>query len=239
MTGDEMPDAVPPYAEDGCARRWPLLVLGLGMPVLIVLCIVGGLATGDRGFALLAAVPLSLWIFTDARLVFQYWPTGIRIDGTGIRIGGVRRAERHRADEPIPRAPRRKPPPPSFQCYQVFSVPWAGVRSLAVVADRAELRRLRKHSRRGPTQGARRAGGGQLVGFWLGMIVAPFTRAALVIEIDPQVADFPEFRVVQALAGSTSQVGTRSSTWVVPTRRPDRLHAAIEQVTNSTAWNSR
>jgi hypothetical protein len=92
---------------------------------------------------------------------------------------------------------------------------------------------------RGPTQGARRAGGGQLVGFWLGMIVAPFTRAALVIEIDPQVADFPEFWVVQALAGSTSQVGMRSSTWVVPTRRPDRLHAAIEQVTNSPAWNSR
>jgi hypothetical protein len=240
MTGDEMPDAVPQYAEDGCARRWPLLVLGLGMPVLVVLCIVGGLTTGHhQGFTLLVGIAVCVWVFTDARLVFLYWPTGIRIDGTGIRIGGVRRAERHCAGEPKPCAPGRKPPPPSSQCYQVFSVPWAGVRSLTVVTDRRESRRLRKRSLRGSTDGVRRARGGQLVGFRLGMLVPPFIRTALVIEVDPQSADSPEFRVVQALAVAPSQVGTRSSTWVVPTRHPDQLHTTVNQITSSPAWNAR
>lgn len=239
MTGDVMPDAVPLYAEDGCARRWPLLLLGLGMPVLMVLCLVGGLATGDQGFALLFAIPLFTWVFTDARLVGQYWPTGIRIDGAGIRIGGVRRAQRHRGDDAEARAPRRKPPPPSFQCYHVFSVPWTGVQSLTVVTDRKELRRLRKQSRQGPKRGMRARG--HVAGFWLGMLVPPFVRAALVIEVDPESADFPEFREVRAAisAQATSQVGTRSSIWVVPTRHPVQLQMAVEQITHSPEWNVR
>jgi hypothetical protein len=71
------------------------------------------------------------------------------------------------------------------------------------------------------------------------MLVPPFIWTALVIEVDPQSAGSPEFRVVQALAVATSQVGTRSSTWVVPTRRPDQPHATINQITNSPAWNAR
>ena len=43
MTSNRGPNAVTPYVEDGCARRWPLLVLGLGMPVLFVFFIACGL----------------------------------------------------------------------------------------------------------------------------------------------------------------------------------------------------
>jgi hypothetical protein len=71
------------------------------------------------------------------------------------------------------------------------------------------------------------------------MLVPPFIRTALVIEVDPQSADSPEFRVVQALAVATSQVGTRSSTWVVPTRHPDQLYTTVNQITSSPARNAR
>lgn len=228
MTSDREVDAVTPYAEDGCARRWPLLVLGVGMLALMVLFTVCGTVTGNEAFILPGAVAVSLWVFTGSCQVFQYWPTGIRIDGDGIRIGGVRRAERGAEA----RTPRRKPPAPSFQCYQVFSVSWAGVRSITVATDRKQLRQLRKQSRRGPTSGAR-ARMGQVVGFMLGMLVPPFTRAALVIDVDLECAHVPEFRTQQALVVATSQVGTPSPTWVVPTRRPRQLQAVVDQITSS------
>jgi hypothetical protein len=237
MTDHAIPDAVPLYAEDGCSRRWPFLVLGMGMPALVLLCSVFGVATADRKFALLAAVPVFVWIFTDACLLPQYWPVGIRIDGTGIRIGGLRRAERRCARKPETRTARRKLPPPPYQCYHVFSVPWAGVRSLTVITDQDELRRLRQQSRQGTLSGVKVRG--LAIDFQLGMLVPPFIQAALVIDIDPQIADFPQFRVQQSFDWAPSQESTPSSTWVVPTRRLDQLHATVEQITNSTAWNTR
>lgn len=238
MTGDVLPDVVPRYAEDGCARRTPFLVLGIGLPVLIVLCTVVGVATGEKGLQLPTVIALFAWLFTNARLLFVCWPTGVRIDGTGIRIGGVRGAERHRAGHPGSQTSRRKPPPPSYQCYHVFSVPWTGVQSLTVVTDRKELRRLRKEGRGGPISGVKARG--MVIGFRLGMMVPPFARAALVIDVDLESADFPEFRNVKSLtAQATSQVGTRSSTWAVPTRHPDQLQMVVEQITHSPEWNAR
>ncbi len=233
-----MPDRFPEYTEDRCSQRWPMLVFGLGMPVLVLLCTAGGVATGDRGFAFLAALPLFVWIFTDGRLAFQYWPIGIRIDGNGIRIGGVLRAERRCGSQPEPRIAKRKLPPPSYQCYHVFAAPWAGLRSLTLVTDRKQLRQLRNQSRSAPpTEDAPKRG--NVVGFWLGMFVPPFTRAALVIDVDLESADFPEFRIQRSLGVATSQFSRRSSTWVVPTRHPDQLRTIVDQITNSSAWNAR
>jgi hypothetical protein len=216
------------YAEDRAALRPMAVLLGVGMPVIVVLAAVLGGVTGQEAFLVPAAIALLVWIFTNSMYVFVHWPTGIRIDRSGVRIGNVRR----------PDANRRHPPAPSFQAYRVFAVGWPGVLSMRVVRDRHELRRLAKTSRRAGTRGVR-ARGGTAVGFYLGMLTPPFLRAALVLEIDEEYATFPEFRVRQAATIATSQVGTRSSTWVAPTRRPDRLTEAVAAITNSPQWTAR
>lgn len=169
-----------------------------------------------------------MWVFTNSMYVFVHWPTGIRIDEDGVRVGNVRH----------PDANRRHPPAPSFQAYRVFAIGWPGVLSMRVVRDRHELRQLAKTSRRATTSGVK-ARGGAAVGFYLGMLTPPFLRAALVLEIDGEYATFPEFRTRQAKTIATSQVGTRSGTWVAPTRHPDRVAEVVATITGSPQWNAR
>jgi hypothetical protein len=219
----------PAYAEDRAALRPTLLVLGVGLPVIVVACTVAGSVTGQAGLIVPAAVALLVWVFTNSMRVFVHWPTGIRIDGAGVRIGDVH--------GPAPKR-RRRPPAPSFQAYQVFSVKWSGVLAMRVSTDRHELRQLSRQSRRASTKGTS-ARGGMAIGFYLGMLAPPMMRAALIIEIDPEYATFPEFRVQQALAVANSQVGTQSRTWVAPTRHPQRLAEVVDTITNSSRWNAR
>jgi hypothetical protein len=216
------------YAEDRAALRPVAVLLGVGMLVVLVAAAVLGGVTGQQGFLLVAAVALIVWIFSNSMYIFVNWPTGIRIDRDGVRIGNVRR----------PDANRRRPPAPSFQAYRIFTVPWAGVLSMRVVRDRHELKQLARTSRRAGTRGVR-ARAGQAVGFYLGMLTPPFLHAALVIEVDEQQATFPDFRGQQSLAIATSQTGTRSRTWVAPTRRPDQLAEAVATITSSPEWIAR
>jgi hypothetical protein len=74
-------------------------------------------------FLVPAAAALLVWIFTNSMYVFVHWPTGIRIDQNGVRIGNVRH----------PAANRRRPPAPSFQAYRAFVIGWPGVLSMRVV----------------------------------------------------------------------------------------------------------
>jgi hypothetical protein len=216
------------YAEDRAALRPVAVALGVGMPVIVVLAAVLGAVTGQQAFLVPAAIALLVWVFTNSMYVFVHWPTGIRIDRDGVCIGNVGH----------PDANRRHPPAPSFQAYRVFAATWPGVLSMRVVRDRRELRQLTRTSRRAATAGVK-SRGGMAVGFYLGMLTPPFPRAALVLEIDADYATFPEFRVRQAKTIATSQVGTRSSTWVAPTRQPDRLTDIITEITNSPEWNAR
>jgi hypothetical protein len=214
------------YAEDRAALRPAAVVLGVGLLAVFVAAVAVGAATGDEVYLLPAAIALFGLIFSRTMYVFVSWPAGIRIDADGVRIGNVRHPGHTR------------PPAPSFQAYRVFAVRWAGVLSMRVVTDRAELRRLTGLSRSAPTNGVRRRGGAA-VGFYLGMLTAPLWRAALVVEIDQEYATFPDFRTHQAAAVATSQVGTRSDRWVVPTRRPERLAEVVEAITHSPEWNAR
>lgn len=215
----------PVYAEDHCALRWPLLLFGVAFPALAVALFVLAVITKDIGLVLPIMALLIVTVATGGRYVGLNWPTGIRLDGAGVRIGRVRHAERHPN-----RKPRKKLPVPAGQCWQVFSCNWDGVKSISVVTDRETLRQLRKTVRRAPTGGSTgrvRATAGGSQGYALGMLIPPYMRAALVVRVDPWVAHFPEFRPLQGLAVQTSQWGTRSSVWVVPTRHPDRLQAAL------------
>lgn len=225
-----MTDETPTYSEDRCALRTPFVLLGVTMPILFLLCVVAAAVTGSDSFVVLAVVPLFVWIFTNGGKLALYWPVGIRIDSAGVRIGNVRRSRRSN---------RRKPPMPGNQSYQIFSVAWADTQSMEVVTDRKRLRDLRKSTRRAPTPSGARTRGGAVTGRYLGVMLAPFTRAALVLEVDPERAHYPEFRVQRPLPLTTAQVGVRSGTWVVPTRRPDQLSETIGRITSSHVWNTR
>lgn len=201
---------VPTYAEDHCALRWPLLLFGTGMPLIVVLFVVLQGVTGNDSFFPLYAVAIFLWALFGASGL-KYWPTGIRLDLDGVRIGRVRHAERHPGWYPM------KPIMPSLQAYRVFYCPWQGVRAVAIVTDRKELRRIRKRSSMVP-----KGSGLTAKGYLLGMLVPPHMRAALVVQIDPEVAEFPQIqRRYRAL------IGTQSTIWVAPTRHPDRIRAAL------------
>lgn len=216
------------YAEDHAALRPVVVLLGVGMTIIMLVSAVLGGVTGQAGYLVPFVIALVVLLATNTMRIFVQWPTGIRIDGDGVRIGNVRH----------PDANRRHPPAPSFQAYRVFSVPWAGVLEMRVVRHRRELRAMTRTSRRASTSGVK-ARGGLAVGFYLGMLTPPWMRAALVLEIDEQYATFPEFRTRQAAAVATSQVGTRSRTWVAPTRRPDRLAEVVAAITGSPQWNAR
>ncbi len=204
------------------------VLLGIGLPSIFVLAAVAAATTGQDAYLIVAAIALFGWIFSNSMYLYVNWPTGIRVDEDGVRIGNVRH----------PSANGRRPPAPSFQAYRLFSVPWQGVLSVRVERERGQLRQLTRTSRRASTRGVKQHGG-LAVGFYLGMLTPPFMRAALVIEVDEKYATFPEFRIRQAAAVATSQVGTRSTTWVAPARHPERLAEAIETITHSSAWNAR
>jgi hypothetical protein len=217
------------YAEDRAALRPTLVIFGVGLPVIVVVCAVAGGITGQTGLIVPAAIALIVWVFSNSMRVFVHWPTGIRIDEAGVRIGNVHRPTPNR---------RRRPPAPSFQAYQVFSASWSGVLAMRVSTDRHELRQLSRQSRRASTKGTT-ARGGMAIGFYLGMLTPPFMRAALIIEVDPGHATFPEFRIQQAVAVASSQVGTQSRTWVAPTRHPQQLAEVVTTITHSSQWNAR
>ena len=115
---------------------------------------------------------------------------------------------------------------PAWQGHELFFCPWGGVRAVRVVETREEVRRLyfegfglqRQHVRMSNRYASR---------YTLGMLTSPVSKAALVVEVDPSVADVPELRSVRAFVAGQSQEGERSSTWVVATRRPQQLRAAL------------
>lgn len=190
------------------------MTLGVGMPAIVVACTALGAITGQTGLIVPGAIALIAWIFTNSIRIFVHWPTAIRIDETGLRIGNVSHP---------PRTPRRRLPTPSLQAYQVFSTTWPGVLSMRVSTDRRELRHLGKQNRF----------------CYLGMLTPPLMRAALIVEIDPEYATYPEFRKQHTLTVASSDLGTKSRTWTAPTRHPHQLAQAVAAITNSPRWNAR
>jgi hypothetical protein len=208
------------YAEDHSALRWPLLLSGLGIPLLSAAFVALSVITRVWAFAVVVAVaaPL-LWGGTYGVLLMYVWPTGIRLDDSGVRIGGVRWADRH------PGRRRRRRPVAPGQRYWVFSCPWDGVRAITVITDPAVLKELHRRS-----WGGRRAGLRTL----LGVLGAPYMRAALVIKVDLRQATFPHFSDKRGLlygfvpAPGSIQRREPWPYWAVPTRRPDQLWAALQ-----------
>lgn len=221
------------YAEDRCALRWPLVCLGLlgsaGGASLAVVCFwLGVTTTWQRGFAALGAAGVAVSCFWTLQL-WSNWPTGIRADAAGIRIGGVRR----KLDITVTARSVLG------QRHEVFACPWTAVRGIAVT-DRAGLRGLRAqlaapqpsaHARRHPGRPGDSGMRPRTAGVRLGWMPAPFMRAALVIYVDPDKACFPPLRPWRSYGrAGTRKVGTRSRVCLAPTRHPEALRAALARV---------
>jgi len=216
------------YTEDHSALRWPLLLAGFGIPLLFAAFFALYVVTQNVAFAVAAAVTLiPFWGLTYGYFLMYVWPTGIRLDDAGVRIGGVRWAERH----PGKRRRRRRPLAPG-QRYWVFSCPWDGVQAITVVTDPAVLREMNRRS-----WGGRRAGLRTL----LGVLGAPYMRAALVIKVDLRRAMLPEFSgkrgLLYSFIPSPGSIQRREPWpyWAVPTRHPQELWAALQAAPEARA----
>ena len=212
------------YTEDHCALRWPLVLSGFGFPLLLAAVLVLGITTKNGLLALLLPVVVILWGLSRGFSLPYVWPTGIRLDDKGVRIGGVGWAEHH------PGRKRHRTPVAPGQRYYVFSCPWEAVERICIVTDRQELRTLSKRSWAGGPPGHR---------VLLGMLTAPYARAALLIVVDPDIARFPEFTTRRGLYYSVlpapgSIHGIPSPYWVAPTRHPERLTAALRAMPQSS-----
>jgi hypothetical protein len=174
---------------------------------LLVALIAAQATFGNAGWSLLMAVA-TCGTLLAATFALKNWPVGIRAGGDGIRIGAVRR-------QPKP----GKQPWADYQRWQPLFVPWNAVRRAAVITDKSGLRDARLLSNRKITK--------------VGVLTAPFTRAVLLIEVDPDRVVVPEFhepheRLPMWTLGHMTPFEL-SPVWYVPTRRPAELRSALAQ----------
>ncbi|MEZ0096249.1 hypothetical protein [Streptacidiphilus sp. EB129] len=212
------------YAEDHCALNLPLLAMGLYGPVaLFALCLARGLTAGPDWFAYAAFTPV--FCMAPISLLYRNWPTGIRVDERGVRIGAV-----------ASKGAEHRNPTVTNQNWAVFSCPWSGVREMFVVTDPDHVMRLRT-SPEYDTLSNRWMKRSSMIWCAAGVLVPPLMRAALVIRIDPAVATVPELGSARFYSNymepndphySRALKFRVGNTWVVPTRHPEHLRALIK-----------
>lgn len=196
------------YAEDHSAIPWQYAAHIIGWLPVLVIGIAMSAINPSMSFVMVAGM---IGVLLPAAFAVKMWPVGIRVGGDGIRIGGVRLRPK----------PRKNPPWAFYQHRQVLFCPWDAVRRIAVVTDKSGLRDAR--SLRGRQ--------GELIR--IGVLTGPFTRAALLIETDPERVVTPEFREPQTerplWTPPHMESVELSPVWYVPTRRPGALRAALSQ----------
>lgn len=206
------PDPGAFYAEDRSAIRWPYYFHATLWGIVLAGSIAGVVLTTPLNPNWSVPITAGL-IGTILSLLsaFQNWPVGIRVGNDGIRIGGVSRTPK----------PDGKPPLGESQRKQLLYAPWSSVRTIALVTDRRSLRQTR--ALRGKPNVVNR----------VGVLWGPFTRAALLIEVDPARVVVPDFREPPAKSRlARSEV---SPVWWVPTRRPDELRDALRTALSQEA----
>jgi hypothetical protein len=200
------------FAEDHCALDWQLMTVGVYAPVVAISLLVAALAADVPALTWVALAIVFLttawWASGGGAWLRYFGPAGIRLDSVGVRIGGVGRADRGKVSARQAIVPR--------QYSQVFSCPWSGVLGIGVTTDHDVLRKLRRHAYRGRRLTP------------LGNLATPFMRAALVIWVDQDQAQLPQIRQASSVLWSSySAAGFHQPIWVVPTRRPAELTAAL------------
>jgi hypothetical protein len=217
-----MNDTRPSFLEARSARNGRLLTSCLLAPAVIeIACLTLGVILDQPWFFVIMGSML-VPIMICAGLLYRNWPTGIRIDESGIAIGAVRSA----------RAARRRPTV-NHQSWGLYTCPWPAVLSVRIVTDRGELRLMMSlpqydtlTNRWSNKRGMRRCN--------IGVLASPFMRAALVIEVNPSEVTASGIRLARFYTNyKDGQFSHRvepqlSPTWVVPTRHPEALNAALQ-----------
>lgn len=180
------------YSEAHSALNGPLLACGLVAPGVIEIgCLILGLALRQPWFFVIMAGML-VPVMIASGLLYRNWPTGLRVNESGISIGAIGSV----------RADRRKPTV-THQSWGLFTCPWPAVQSARVVTDRDELRQLKTSSRYYTLTNRWGTKKGMNHFCNIGVLAAPLMRAALVVEVDPFAVMVSEIRpaVLQQLQG--------------------------------------
>jgi hypothetical protein len=215
------------YLERRSALRWPLVAWGLVLPAVLVAVVVLLVVFGGSGSPLDAILPVILGLGLVAALVgdgllYRNWPTGIRVDERGVSIGAVGSG----------RAALRRPTV-THQNWGLFSCPWPDIKGMTVETDPWKIREIKK-SPQYWTLSNRWGKPRQMTACKLGVLTAPFMKAALLIDVGYDEGTGPELRPAVFFANFVSQpkfssrIGAEpSAVWVVPTRRPDELRSFL------------
>jgi hypothetical protein len=206
------------YAEDNSGLERRVVAQAIAAPVVfLALFVLLALASSTALRALLAlpVVAAGIWAMVSVLGLIYNRPIGMRIDSAGIRIGGLRAWEKRQLSG---RWPPRKPFHVGAQGRAVFTCPWEGVQELYLIDGMAGFTPLIEQKR------AFRKRTSQLrtpLGF-LGAL-----HAGLVIVTDPSLtrSDPDAFRANRSQIGPIKAV--ISPTWLVPTRHPPALRAAL------------
>jgi hypothetical protein len=207
------------YHEGHSALNGRFLALALlgpaaGLAACVVLAVTVSPAWA-AGIGVMAVVWLML-----AGLLYRNWPTGIRIDQSGISAGAVGSAA------------ARRTPTVNHQAWGRFTCPWPAALAVRVVTDPAQVRELRK-SRQYDTMNNRWAARRAMRHCNVGVLSSPWMQAALVIDIRPGAVTTPQVRPARFygnyMGGSLSRLlqPVPSPTWVIPTRHPDAVRQAL------------
>jgi hypothetical protein len=202
------------YEERRSASGWRLVsVAGVGPVVALAAAI--ALTTIAAPWSLLIAAAF-LYILFAFPFLYRNWPTGIRLDDSGVHIGSTKRKVRV-----------------THQNRGAFECPWRGVTDIRVVTDPAELKRIRT-SRDLFTLSNHWGKSREVTRCMLGVLTAPLMRAALVVELYPGDATFPETKPAWFFPNQIGRPfrvklpGYPSATWIAPTRRPQDLARYLE-----------
>jgi hypothetical protein len=221
------------YLEAHSALNGRLLTSCLFVPAVIeIVCLILGVTLHQPWFFVIMGWML-VPVMISAGLLYRNWPTGVRVDESGISIGAVGSK----------RAARRRPTV-THQSWGLFTCPWSAVQGVRLVTDRDELRQLKTSpqyhtltNRWGNKNGLRRCN--------IGVLTSPFIRAALVIEVNPSAVTASQVRPARFYTnfkdGHFSHLvqPQPSPTWVVPTRRPEALSAVLQVVPGDRDYVSR
>jgi hypothetical protein len=212
------------YLEAHSALNRPFVAYALFAPALLeIACLTLGLAFDQPWFFVFMGW-LLVPIMICSGLLYRSWPTGVRVDESGISIGAVRSAQA---------AARR--PTVNHQSWGLYTCLWPAVLGVRVVTDQDELAQM-KNSPRFLTltnSWSRKAGMDHCN---IGVLASPFMRAALVIEVNPAEVTASKIRPARFYTNFKDGYFSHlvqpqlSPTWVVPTRHPGVLSAALQTV---------
>jgi hypothetical protein len=212
------------YQERRSALNRQFLGYCLGLPALAeaIFLILAVTVSADWVIAMVL-LPLFVPVMVAIGLLYRCWPTGIRMDETGITIGAIG----------SPSAATRRPTV-NHQAWGIFTCPWSSVHDVRVVTDPGELRRIAR-SPKYYTFTNRFFGKRDMTYCNIGILTAPFMHAALVAEIYPSGVEGASIRPARYFNNYKNGYFSRrvpprmSDTWIVPTRCPQALEEALKR----------